>query len=203
MLQATNRLALTTSRQPAGGPVWTGAWSLPPTQKGILVLDAPIGNEAFVQQELRNKRDVQDEHSAAPRPCLTCGPRGFCCFFAVPPEPTTSCACSRRAQQPALRKVTMRQCKPAWPPFFCHRCQANPSVNRNGEAQPGADVQPGRALLGAARRERYAMRVPYRRDASTTAKGTAILEDSAAGLEEFFVSLFLFAINPTPLTTKP
>ena len=45
----------------SGGPVWTGAWSLPLTQQGILVFGAPIGSEVFVQRELRNKRDVQDE----------------------------------------------------------------------------------------------------------------------------------------------
>jgi len=48
--------------QPVGAdPVWTGAWSLPAHQQGLLVLGAPLGSEAFVQLELRNKRGTQDQ----------------------------------------------------------------------------------------------------------------------------------------------
>ena len=44
-----------------GDTIWTGAWSLPSCQQGILVLGAPLGSEAFVQHELRRRRDSQDE----------------------------------------------------------------------------------------------------------------------------------------------
>ena len=45
--------------QPAGAdPVWTGSWSLPADQQGLLVLGAPLGSDAFVQQVLRDKRGV-------------------------------------------------------------------------------------------------------------------------------------------------
>ena len=48
--------------QPTGAePVWTGAWSLPADQQGLLVLGAPLGSEAFVQQELHRKRETQDQ----------------------------------------------------------------------------------------------------------------------------------------------
>ena len=48
--------------QPVGAdPVWTGAWSLPADQRGLLVLGAPLGSEAFVRRELGRKRVVQDQ----------------------------------------------------------------------------------------------------------------------------------------------
>ena len=48
--------------QPVGAePVWTGAWSLPADQQGLLVLGAPLGSEAFVRRELRRKRETQDQ----------------------------------------------------------------------------------------------------------------------------------------------
>ena len=44
-----------------GEPVWTGSWSFPAAQQRLVVLGAPIGSDAFVQQELRRERGLHDE----------------------------------------------------------------------------------------------------------------------------------------------
>ena len=46
---------------PWGEPVWTGSWSLPAAQQGLVVLGAALGSDAFVQHELRRKRGLHDE----------------------------------------------------------------------------------------------------------------------------------------------
>ena len=52
--------------QPVGTkPVWD-AWSLPVDQQGLLVLDAPLGSEAFVQLELCRKRETRTSSPACP-----------------------------------------------------------------------------------------------------------------------------------------
>ena len=45
---------------PGADSVWTGAWTLPPAEQGLLVLGAPLGSEAFVQRELSRRREMQD-----------------------------------------------------------------------------------------------------------------------------------------------
>ena len=40
--------------------VWVGAWTLPPERQGLVVLGAPLGTEAFVQRQLRDRRRHQD-----------------------------------------------------------------------------------------------------------------------------------------------
>ena len=47
-------------QQEGGDAVWVGDWSLPPEQQGLVVLGAPIGSEAYVQRQLRLKRDEHD-----------------------------------------------------------------------------------------------------------------------------------------------
>ena len=47
-------------QQEGGDAVWVGDWSLPPKQQGLVVLGAPIGSEAYVQRQLRLKRDEHD-----------------------------------------------------------------------------------------------------------------------------------------------
>ena len=47
-------------QQEGGDAVWVGDWSLPQEQQGLVVLGAPIGNEAYVQRQLRLKRDEHD-----------------------------------------------------------------------------------------------------------------------------------------------
>ena len=45
---------------PGADFVWTGAWTLPPAEQGLLALGAPLGSEAFVQRELSRRREMQD-----------------------------------------------------------------------------------------------------------------------------------------------
>ena len=41
-------------------PVWVGDWALPRHQQGLTVLGTPLGADAFVQHQLRLKREAQD-----------------------------------------------------------------------------------------------------------------------------------------------
>ena len=90
--------------QPVGAdPVWTGAWSLPADQRGLLVLGAPLGSEAFVRRELGRKRVVQASCSAVSLLSAICNPRGSSCCF-VPRRVQTICfGCCRQARRKATQ----------------------------------------------------------------------------------------------------
>eukprot|EP00439_Symbiodinium_sp_Y106_P003249 s2597_g1.t1 len=84
----------------AADPVWTGAWSLPADQRGLLVLGAPLGIRVKLSCAVSLAANAWSKTSCSAVSLLSaiCSPRGSSCCFVPRRVPTIGCC------RPARRK---------------------------------------------------------------------------------------------------